>query len=89
MQFLVDLNICAESPDGLSALRHDPREERLSQFVSGTLGEIPGGLSRIDRGYSVELPERCDSENEEGVVSAEQGLGSKVAGIARDRNFQL
>jgi hypothetical protein len=61
----------------------------VSQFVSGTLGEILGCLSRIDRGYSVELPERCDSENEEGVVSAEQGLGSKVAGIARDRNFQL
>jgi hypothetical protein len=53
------------------------------------LGEIPGGLSWINRGYLVELPERCDSENEEGVVSAEQGLGSKVTGIARDRNFQL
>jgi hypothetical protein len=76
-------------PEGISAIRDDPRDERLSQRVSGMLGEIPGGLSWINRGYLVELPERCDSENEEGVVSAEQGLGSKVTGIARDRNFQL
>ena len=89
MQLLIDLDLCAVSPEGLTALRHDPREERLSQFVLGTPGEIPGGLSRIDGGYLVELRERCDSKNEEGVVLAEQGLGSKVAGIARDRNFQL
>jgi hypothetical protein len=70
----MNFDIGAKTPEGVSALCHDRCAERLSQFVFGMLGELPRGLTRIDRGQFVELPETFNSEDEERIILAEQGL---------------